>query len=88
MTLRVSQLMGAAVVDRQGAPLGKVSDLLIDDSPAASVAYALVELEHGAAGGERTVAVPWSVLRNGHEHRVVLDVSVEALAQLENVHRS
>jgi sporulation protein YlmC with PRC-barrel domain len=88
MTLRASQLMGAAVVDRQGAPLGKVSDLLIDDSPAASVAYALVELELAPAEGDRTVAVPWSVLRNGHEQRVVLDISVDALARLENVHRS
>jgi sporulation protein YlmC with PRC-barrel domain len=85
MTLRISELMGAAVVDRQGARLGKVSDVLIDDSPAPRVAYALVELELSSAG-ERTVAVPWSVLRNGHEHRVVLDVSAEALAQLENVH--
>lgn len=87
MTLRISKLMGAAVVDRQGARLGTVSDLLIDDSPAASVAYALVELELPSPG-ERTVAVPWSVLRSGHEQRVVLDVSADALAQLEDIHHS
>lgn len=84
MTLRASQLLGAQVVDRQGDRLGRVSDLLIEDFATANVCYALVELERAIAG-ERTVAVPWSVLSGGRNRRVVLDVSREALGRLRNL---
>jgi sporulation protein YlmC with PRC-barrel domain len=86
MTIRASQLMGAVVVDRQGARLGKVSDLLIEDSTSASIAYALVELEQSSRG-ERTVAVPWSVLAGGGRRQVVLDVSRDTLSQLRDIIR-
>jgi sporulation protein YlmC with PRC-barrel domain len=86
MTLRASELMGAVVVDRQGARLGKVSDLLIENSTSACISYALVELERSSRG-ERTVAVPWSVLANGRERHVVLDVSPDTLSQLRDVIR-
>jgi sporulation protein YlmC with PRC-barrel domain len=86
MRIRASQLMGAVVVDRQGARLGKVSDLLIEDSSSASVSYALVELEQSSRG-ERTVAVPWSVLASGGQRQVVLDVSRDTLSRLRDVIR-
>lgn len=86
MTIRASHLLGAVVIDRQGARLGQVKDLLIEDSSSASVCYALVELDH-ASRGERTVAVPWSVVANGRDRRVVLDVSLDTLSQLRDISR-
>jgi sporulation protein YlmC with PRC-barrel domain len=88
MTIRASQLLEAEVVDRQGQRLGKVSDLLIEDPGPANICYALVEIEPPPASGERTVAVPWSVLRpGGHEHQLRLDVSRAALGRLKDLGR-
>jgi sporulation protein YlmC with PRC-barrel domain len=88
MTLRASKVLGAMVVDRQGERLGEVSDLLIE-APA-NICYALVNIGRPAdgGGGERTVAVPWSVLQaEESEDRLVLDVSRRALGQLRDLGR-
>jgi sporulation protein YlmC with PRC-barrel domain len=86
MTLRASKVLGAMVVDRQGERLGEVSDLLIE-APA-NICYALVNIERPSDGGERTVAVPWSVLQaDGPENCLVLDVSLRALGELRDVGR-
>ena len=63
MTLRTSQLLGAAVVDRQGRHLGRISDLLLDGPRPTSVSYALVEVAQHQGNETRTVAIPWSVLQ-------------------------
>ncbi|MEJ2514138.1 MAG: PRC-barrel domain-containing protein [Gammaproteobacteria bacterium] len=84
MTLRISQLLGAPVVDGQGEPLGRITDLLVDGPQPASLCYALVDIDrHG--GDTRTVAVPWSILQpRPPDRQVVLDVSAAALDRLRD----
>ncbi len=82
MTLRISHLLGAAVVDRQGDTLGRISDLLVDGTQRTSLCYALVDI-HRPGGDTRTVAVPWSILETRQpDRRVVLDVSPACLDRL------
>lgn len=86
MTIRASNLLGAAVVDRHGRRLGQVSDLLLDDPNPASICYALVDIEHSSEQAGRTVAVPWSVLQpSGVARQLVLGVSFGALRQLRGL---
>jgi hypothetical protein len=86
MTLRASRLIGAAVVDRQGRRLGRVSDLLLETPGPANPCYALVDLGPPAHARERTVAVPWSVLEPDEERgALVLEVSSDALGRLRSV---
>lgn len=86
MTIRASALLGAPVVNRQDCRLGVLSDLLLDDPGPARICYALIEVEEPLQRGERTVAVPWSVLRpDGLNDRLILDVSRDALQRLRNV---
>lgn len=86
MTLRASRLIGAAVVDRQGRQLGRVSDLLLETPGPANPCYALVDLGPPAHARARTVAVPWSVLEPDEERgALVLEVSSDALGRLRSV---
>jgi hypothetical protein len=89
MTLRASRLIGAAVVDRQGRQLGRVSDLLLENPGPAKPCYALVDLGPPSHARERTVAVPWSVLEPDEERgALVLEVSPDALGRLRSVGRA
>lgn len=85
MTIRASELLGAAVIDRQGRRLGRIDDLLLLDEPRpTSVCYALVELERAPDQDTRTVAVPWSVLQtDGDDRHLVLDASPDSLGRLK-----
>jgi sporulation protein YlmC with PRC-barrel domain len=86
MTIRASNLLGAAVFDRHGRRLGRVSDLLLDHPDPANICYALVDIENSLDEAGRTVAVPWSVLQPGDAARqLVLGVSLGALRQLRGL---
>jgi hypothetical protein len=88
MTLRASTLLGAEVVDRQGRPLGKVSDFILDAAGPPTICYALVDLRRPPDEGDITVAVPWSVLYpDGKAGRLVLGVSPTALHGLKELER-
>lgn len=85
MTIRASELLGAAVVDRQGRRLGRINDFLLDGPRSTSLCYALVDVQQEPGGDVRTVAIPWSVLQpDGADRRLVLDVSHHALSRLRN----
>lgn len=87
--MRASEFIGAMVVDHDGRQLGRVSDLLLDESDAATICYALVEVAQLAQGGQRTVAVPWSLLRPARAGQpLVLGVSRETLQGLRAVRSS
>lgn len=84
--MRASEVIGAKVTDRNGQQLGRVSDLLIDDSVPWRVCYALVDIRHGSHAARHIVAVPWSLVEPGSEARqLVLGVSGEALRRLRRV---
>lgn len=86
MTLRASELLGSEVVDRQGRPLGKVSDFILDDAGPPTICYALVKLSRPPDEGDVTVAVPWSVLQpDGEAGKLVLGVSPAALRGLKDL---
>ncbi|HRP35549.1 MAG TPA: PRC-barrel domain-containing protein [Gammaproteobacteria bacterium] len=87
--MRASEFIGAMIVGRDGRQLGRVSDLLLDELDAATICYALVEVARPAQGGQRTVAVPWSLLRPARAGEpLVLGVSRETLQGLRAVERS
>ena len=89
MTMRASEFIGAAVVDREGHPLGRVRDLVLDDPAPTSICYALVDVAPTPEWGQRTVAVPWSLVRpRGAGQPLVLGVSRAALHRLRGVPRS
>jgi hypothetical protein len=89
MSLRASRLIGAAVIDRQGRQVGRVSDLLLAAPGPASPCYALLDLEPPAHPRPRTVAVPWSLLERDEARGALrLDVSRETLARLQTVGRT
>lgn len=86
MTMRASEFIGAAVVDRHGRRLGQVSDLLLDHPDPATICYALVDIAQPAQGGQRTVAVPWSLVQTGRSGEpLVLGVSRDAMQGLRAV---
>lgn len=86
MTTRASRLLGADVVDPHGRRLGKISDLLLEESPLAGVSYALVRLEPSPQEKEHTVAVPWSLLQPGDEERqLVVGASRETLRRMRSL---
>lgn len=88
MTLRASELLGAEVVDRQGRPLGTVSDFILDAAGPPTICYALVDLRRPPDEGDTTVAVPWSVLQpDGKAGRLILGVSPAALRGLKDLER-
>jgi sporulation protein YlmC with PRC-barrel domain len=88
MTLRASTLLGSEVVDRQGRPLGTVSDFILDAAGPPTICYALVELRRPPDEGDITVAVPWSVLHpDGQPGRLILGVSPTALRGLKDLER-
>jgi sporulation protein YlmC with PRC-barrel domain len=87
--MRASEFIGATVVDRDGRRLGQVSDLLLDDPVPTSICYALVDIAHSPDDGQRTVAVPWSLLRpESAGQPLVLAVSRDALQRLRAVQPS
>jgi hypothetical protein len=86
MNLLATALLGAPVVDRTERPLGRISDLLLDEAQSGRVCYALIDIEPPAHGEGRTVAVPWSILRtDASARRVVLDVGDGTLRRLRDL---
>lgn len=84
--MRASEFIGAMVVDRDGRQLGRVSDLLLDEPDPATICYALVDVARPARGGQRTVAVPWSLLQPARAGEpLVLGVRRETLQGLRDV---
>mgnify|MGYP001156006803 CR=1 FL=1 len=81
--MRASEVIGARVTDRSGQQLGRVTDLLIDDSAPRNVCYALLDIHQGSDAVQHIVAVPWSLVEPGGEDRqLVLGVSRRALRRL------
>jgi sporulation protein YlmC with PRC-barrel domain len=84
--MRASDFIGAAVVDRDGRQLGRVSDLILDEPLPVTICYALVDMTHAPDAGQRTVAVPWSLLRPERAGQpLTLGVSRDALQRLRAV---
>jgi sporulation protein YlmC with PRC-barrel domain len=54
-------LLGADVVDRDGARIGELQDMMLD-LRVAQVAYGIVALDRPPEWSERLVAVPWNVM--------------------------
>jgi sporulation protein YlmC with PRC-barrel domain len=57
----VEELLGSEVIDRDGAHIGELRDIMLD-LRVARVAYGMVALDRPAESGERLVAVPWTVM--------------------------
>jgi sporulation protein YlmC with PRC-barrel domain len=75
MTLRASELIGRRVCDRDGRPVGRIADLMLDAGTPGSLSYALILLSP-ADGDEsaRLVALPWSLLAPSRLGRARPDV--------------
>jgi sporulation protein YlmC with PRC-barrel domain len=92
MTLRASELIGRRVCDRDGRPVGRIADLMLDAGTPGSLSYALIRLSP-VDGDEsaRLVALPWSLLttsrigRAGSEAPLSLQVTRDALQVLRAV---
>ena len=86
MTIRASKLLGHAVVDRHGEPVGRLTDLLFEGHYPAGHCYALIDIDRAADETSCTVAVPWDLLEAaGPGSRVVVGVSRQALRRLRNI---
>ena len=92
MTLRASELIGRQVCDRDGRPVGRVADLILDAGTPGALSYALILLS--PVDGEesaRLVALPWSLLapshsgRRGRDAPLDLQVTRDALKGLRAV---
>lgn len=87
--MRASEVIGAKVTDRYGQQLGRVTDLLIDDSAPRHVCYVLVDIRHDSDTVQHIVAVPWSLVEMcGEERQMILGVSRTALRRLRRVGRN
>ena len=54
-------MLGTEVVDRDGARIGELQDMMLD-LRVADVAYGIVALDRPPEWSERLVAVPWNVM--------------------------
>lgn len=84
--MRASELIGTAVVDRNGQRVGQVTDLLLEDTAPRSICYALLTISNAPAAGQHSVAVPWALLEpaNGGK-QLTLAVSRDALRHLRAI---
>lgn len=92
MTLRVREILDTQIVDRNGKPLGKVSDLILDLTVPGAACYVLVTLPPEARDGkEKTVALPWSLIARadasgeGVDRYLMVDVAAATLGRLRNL---
>ncbi|NGX15025.1 PRC-barrel domain-containing protein [Wenzhouxiangella sp. XN24] len=85
MTIHASELLGSAVVDREGDRVGRIEDLILDVPGAANICYALVHIEQPTEPRQRMVAVPWSLLERRSQSQLVLGISRQALGRLKNL---
>lgn len=92
MTLRASELIGRQVCDRDGRPVGRLADLILDAETPGALSYALILLSPAdGAHSARMVALPWSLVgpyrvgRGGRDSPLDLEVTREALQGLRPV---
>jgi len=90
MTIKVSQILDSKIVDRDGQPLGKVFDLVLEPGVSGTVCYALIGLQTAGDRSPRTVALPWSLLarsnlESGTTGPLMLNVRRSALRNLHPV---
>jgi len=90
MTIRATDILDSEIVDREGRPLGKVSDIVLDAGLSGTVCYVLIGLQNTGDRASRTVALPWSLLAHsglepGTSGPLTLDVSRSTLRGLRHV---
>lgn len=88
MTMYASELLGSAVVDREGDRVGRIEDFILDVPGSASICYALVQVEQPTEPHRRMVAIPWSLLEHHSRSRLVLGISRHTLGRLKNFGKS
>ncbi len=79
MPSRASKIIGMTVEDAQGERLGKVEDLMIDPK-SDRVIFAVVSYGGTLGMGGKYTAVPLSLMSEGNQDRLVLNVSKDKLA--------
>jgi sporulation protein YlmC with PRC-barrel domain len=72
------ELLAAEIVDREGAPIGQLRDLLID-LRLGRIAYGLVALDLAPDWSERLIAVPWNAVHIDGEGKLRVNASRESI---------